>query len=94
MTVVLTSVSTQWRQGILSNTHSVFDTPEWLDPESPPILAKSAEHAQFFNVLTRLPRLTALVRTLRADPSNEDVARRAIRLASSLLCLSWRVSHH
>lgn len=70
---------------------SVFDKQEWLN--IPPTYESSSRHTKRrLYVLTKLPRLTALVRAVRKDPRDVDLVARATKLAEELLALDWGVS--
>ena len=72
---------------------SVFDKPEWL--QVPPPQARSyhcTNSGRRFHVLTRLARLTSLVRSVREDSTDDIIAAKAVQLAEELMNLDWGVS--
>ena len=71
---------------------SVFDRPEWLQISPGREPRSGFQPMRRFRVLTRLPRLTWLVRAVRDDPTDDVMASKAVRLAKELTDLDWKVS--
>ena len=71
---------------------SVFDKEEWLD--IPPIHDGTFEAGttRRFHVMTKLARLTGLIRAVRENPEDSITARKAAALAEQLMVLDWAVS--
>jgi len=84
----------QWQQSILTGSVSPFDAPEWLEiapvPHHPRLSIDDSR--RLFHLFTQLPRLTNLVRRLRADPSKTQLSIEAASLAEELFQLAWNVS--
>ena len=85
-----------WQQALMIGKPSVFDRPEWLriQPVTSELSSNptgSVHPRRRFHVMTKFPRLTALVRAVRGDPTDHVVASKAARLAEELLQLDWGV---
>jgi hypothetical protein len=82
----------QWQQALMIGKPSVFDREEWL--QIPPVhdFPYGLQPKRRLYVLTKLPRLTALVRAVREDPTDDVLAAKATKLAEELLNLDWGVS--
>lgn len=78
-----------WQQALMIGKPSVFDKPEWLRIQPGHSLANGTQSNRRLRVITRLPRLTALVRAVRNDPTNNALAAKAVKLAEELLTLDW-----
>jgi len=70
----------------------VFDRPEWLSIAPAPDEEGEEWCARRYYVMTKLARLTVLVRKVRELPEDEGVARDAVGLAHELIGLDWNVS--
>ena len=80
-----------WQQAMMVGKPSVFDRPEWLRIQHPHNLPHSLQPHRRFHVVTKLPRLTGLVRAFREDPTNDVLGAKAAKLAEELLNLDWGV---
>lgn len=71
---------------------SVFDRKEWLEVQPAHELPYGLQPQRRLCVLTKLPRLTALVRAARDNPEDDIALVKATKLAEELLSLDWGVS--
>ena len=71
---------------------SVFDKQEWLHIQPARTLSYGHQPQRRLYVVTKLSRLTALVRAVRENPEDDIAAQKAIKLAEELLNLDWGVS--
>ena len=83
-----TAKYSQVSEAILGDKVSDFDSPEWFDFPPPELTSdrhniNSAPTVVMQN-LVRIPRLMKLVRSLRRDPSNMEIAAEANHLAEAV----------
>ena len=81
-------------QAMMIGKASVFDRQEWLQIQPARILPYGHQPQRRLYVLTKLPRLTALVRAVRENPEDEIPVLKATALAEELLNLDWGVSSY
>jgi hypothetical protein len=78
-----------WQQALMIGKPSVFDRPEWLRIQPSHDLPYGLQPVRRFHVVTKLPRLTGLVRAFRENPTDDVLGAKAAKLAEELLNLDW-----